>query len=144
MLYMKIIVVDQQLFKNSSAFCGTWNFVTLYTKARHLYQSRGRSIHFLSYNPITLRSVLILFTILIFVLPNCVFPLLFPYQEYARVSLSPQMCPVNPQNFLSPLMFLVIHVVSHWLSSIPTILFLSHFLPVFNVQWLMFNWQYIL
>ena len=145
MLYRKIIVVDQQLFKNSSAFCGTWNFITVYTKARHLCQSWGTSIHFPSSNPITLRSVLILFTNLIVVLPNCVFPLLFPYQEPARVSLSPQMCPVNPQTLLSPLIFLVIHVVSHWLSSIPTIFFfLSLFLPVFNVQWLLFNWHYIL
>jgi hypothetical protein len=62
-----------QLLKSFPAFYGTRKFVTVFTRALHWSLSWARSIQSIPSHPISLRSIIILFTYLRLVLPSGLF-----------------------------------------------------------------------
>ncbi|PNF42139.1 hypothetical protein B7P43_G10280 [Cryptotermes secundus] len=63
-----------QLLKNFPAFYGTRMFITMFTRALHWSLSSARSIQSIPSHPISLRSILLLFTHLRLGLPSGLFP----------------------------------------------------------------------
>jgi hypothetical protein len=63
-----------QLLKNDPAFYGTRRFITVFTRALHLSLSWVRSIQSIPPHPVSLRSILILYTHLCLGLPRGFFP----------------------------------------------------------------------
>jgi len=82
-LLVKLIV--NQLVKKSSAFYGTWRLITIiFATACHWFLFWARSIH-----PISLRSILILFSQLCLGPPRGLFPSGFPTKMFYAFSIYP-------------------------------------------------------
>jgi hypothetical protein len=56
LLHKKLTIA--QLFKQFATFCGTWGFITVFTRACHWSLSWARWILFTHHHPVSLRSLL--------------------------------------------------------------------------------------
>jgi hypothetical protein len=81
-----------QLLKHFPEMYGTQRFTTVFTRALHWCLSWARSIQFTSPHPVSLRSILILSTHLIFGLPCDLFPSGFPINILDAFLSSPHSC----------------------------------------------------
>jgi hypothetical protein len=90
--------VVQQL-KNFPAFYGTQRFITVFTRDLHWSIFLTRSIQSIPSHPISLRSILILYTHLCLGLPSCLFPSGFPTKTLFAYLLA-RMCATCPANII--------------------------------------------